>query len=1007
MVRYDSVMPKAAERKSSDSTNVKQRKEVGGVPSFQKAYGSLTQAQRDAVDAIEGPVMVVAGPGTGKTHVLSLRVANILKRTQMRPSNILCLTFSVSAATEMRERLRAYIGSDAYGVTVRNFHSFCNELIAEHPLVFDDWSALEQISDVERVREVNKIIDQLLPDCVLVNKKQPYLRTREIIGRIGQLKREGVTDTEELTRIADQYEQDMASKSKEGTKVHEKNLLSARKFRELLEVFVRYQEMLERTQRYDYEDMILYVNRALEEHDWLLASLQERYQYILVDEFQDTNGAQYRLVELLTTYPTVDHEPNLFVVGDDDQAIYRFQGANLQNILSFHTRFPKAPIIVLTESFRCTQEILDAAGGVIANNTERLVGRIEGLQKDLTAFGKKHGVQPQLFFAPSDMTEPWMLADIITERLKKTPAEEIAILVQTNSELLPYYDVLTACGIPVQMTGKVDLLHHPLVQQVIAILRAVENPANNAALAGALGCACFACHPADLGRLYARRRDDDVTVQSLLLSLDEPDGEPVPLQNTDAVIHARDVLLDLHNKVASRTVVDTLEHIIKDSGLLAFAKGKTEADFDPVSFAALQEFFERLKLRAYEQPHFTFQQFLSDLEYYEAPEYPDLRMSYSLPHLTEKGVRLMTAHQSKGMEFAIVILANFRDGHWDRRRNHGGVAMPEDLLFGWQKDQRAYEKNQDERRVAFVAMTRAKQELIFSCPKELTTGDKTREVSPSAFFAEAGTLPEVLHTLTEPERASVLLHTPPTFDGVMEAFLRERLENYALSVTALNHFLEDPQMFLELDILQTPQAKKSSLIYGNAVHDALRQWALAVQEGEPLSREAFLTAFRRYLTEREILTEAERARLTAVGEDALPRYYDAQLAGTSPVIYRVEYPITTFFGDIPIRGKIDRIDLLAPDTAPARVIDFKTGRPKTEKQIRDDGNYFRQLAFYALLLECKNTPIEPVEYALEFIGEGSEHPVTRSFQITQTELEELKQTVQAVWQKVTALDFTS
>ncbi|MCF7845096.1 MAG: ATP-dependent helicase [Kiritimatiellales bacterium] len=1004
LVRYSYGMSSADKSAKSNNASVKTINRFKASKTFDALSIRLNKGQKEAVETIEGPVMVVAGPGTGKTHVLGMRVANILKKTQMRPSNILCLTFSVNAATQMRERLRSFIGPDAYGITVKNFHSFCNELIAEHPLVFDTWSALEQISDVERYRELNKIIDQLMPNLVLVNKKNPYLRTRDIISRISQFKREGVTDRKQLENIANRYEEEMSSKSKEGTKAHEKNVLQARKFKELIEVFFRYQEMLKDTGRFDYEDMILYVIKALEEEDWLLASLQERYQYILVDEFQDTNGSQYRLVELLTTYQSLDHEPNLFVVGDDDQAIYRFQGANLTNILSFHERFSKAPIITLTESYRCTQPILDAAGSLIKNNTERLVGHIENLNKDLTAALQKDGAEPKLLFSPSDATEAWMLSDIVEERLKQgLKPQDIAILVQTNKELLPLYEVLTAKGIPVQMIGKVDLLAHPFVQQAIAILRAVDSQDTSANMAAALSCDCFGCHPADLASLFAKRIEEGKTLSKLLLEIDADEA----LRNKESLLRARDVLFDLHNKLGSRTVVDTMQHLLEETGLLSLARGETEiSEFDPIDFAALQEFFDRLKMRAYEQPSFSFKSFLSDLEYYEQPEYGDLRMSYSIPHLTEKGVQLMTAHQSKGMEFETVILANFRDKHWDKRINRSGLSVPEDLLFGWEKDQKSYEKHQDERRLAYVAMTRAKRELIFTCPKELTSGDKMREVSPSAFFAEAGNLTEEICDLKDPATVSLLLHKPVRkFDQEMEAFLKERLENFKLSVTALNHFLEDPQIFLNVDLLRVPQAKQPSFVYGNAVHDALKKWGLSVQQGKPMNQQEFMNAFKTYMEERELLTDQEKAMLTKIGEETLPRYFDQKIAQAVPTIYKVEFGIQTYFDDVPIKGALDRIDLYAPDSSLATVIDYKTGRPKTEKQIRDDGDYFRQLAFYALLLEQKSLPIEPQEFVLEFIGEGTDHPVTRAFSITQSELDDLKKVVKEVWGRISALDF--
>lgn len=975
---------------------------------FSTAYDRLNDAQRQAVDSIEGPLMVVAGPGTGKTQVIALRVANILKKTQMRPGNVLCLTFSVSGATAMRERLRSLIGSDAYGVTVKNFHGFCNDLIAEHPLVFDDWSALEQISDVERYRAVNGIIDEMMPDLQLVSKKMPYMRTSDILSRISTLKREGVTDRSRLLEVADEYEQTMSSKSKEGTKAHEKNVMAARKFRDFLGIFFRYQEMLSKTQRYDYEDMILYVLDALKKEDWLLQGLQERYQYVLVDEFQDTNGAQYGLVDTLTSYPTVDHEPNVCIVGDDDQAIYRFQGANLTNILAFRKRFPDAPVVALTTSYRCTQSILDAASSLISQNTERLVGRIDDLNKDLVSGSNREQTsEPFMLLSPSDTTEPWMVAEQVQKRLDQGVApEEIAILVQKNAELELYFDVLTAKGIPVQMSGKVDLLSHPYVQQSLAVLRYIEGSKENSTLANALGCACFGCHPVDLARLYAYVREGKASLYDVLLSIGTTDEPEVAFTDRDAVVHARNVLLDLSHKTGSRTLVETLEHVLKDTGLLEYARGEHDR-FNPLDFAALQEFFERIKYRAYEQPELALRSLLADFEYYENPDYRELRLSYDLPHLTETGVQLMTAYQSKGLEFDTVFLVNFRHGHWDNKHSPAGVSIPEDLLFGWEKDQKKYEKQQDERRVAYVAMTRARNELIFTCPKRLTTGDKSRDVSPSAFFAEAGELSETLVELDEPESVSTLLFDTDIIHGEsFNAFLRERLETFALSVTALNHFLEDPQKFIELDLLRVPQAKESSLVYGNAVHEALKKWGLAVMSGDEPTQAAFMTTFKKYLEERELLTESEKSRLIALGEQDLPRYFEQRLHGFIPHVFRVEHAIGTHVGDVPIKGKIDRIDTESSESAKATVVDYKTGAPKSPSQIIEDG-YLRQLVFYALLLENGMSILKPESFVLDFVGQGTDHPVERAFIVSQEQKKELTETIEAVWAKILALDFTA
>lgn len=973
--------------------------------SFEAQYDRLNAEQRKAVDTIEGPVMVIAGPGTGKTQTLSMRVANILRKTQMRPSNILCLTFSVSGATAMRDRLRELIGPDAYGVTVSTIHGFCADIISQHPALFDEWSAKNQITDVERYREMHKIIDGLLPDVVLVNPKNPYGRSRDIISRISQVKREGKT-AEDLERVLVEYERVMSTKSKEGTKAHEKNLLSVRKFAEFIEVFKRYQAMMEKTQRYDYDDMILYVIRALEREEWLIAGLQERYMYILCDEFQDTNGAQYRLIELLSTYANLAHEPNLFVVGDDDQAIYRFQGANLSNLLSFHARFKNAPTIALTKSYRSTQKILDAAANLIKQNTERLVRRIDGLEKNLISALGEFGDEPTLLRPASDSSEPWLVADLCEERIKNGQLpEEIAVLTQTNSELRAYYDVLRARNIPVQMSGKVDLLAHPLVQQAVSILRAIHKPSDNHRLASALSCECFGCHPADLARIFSAAREAKSGLVDFLLKIQEDQASigEIACKDLGSVVHARDILLDLNQKRDTRTIIETVERIIYDCGLL---KHKDGGKLDPLDVAALQEFFNRVKNKTYENAMYSYDAWLADLEFYADPEYADIRMTYELPHLVTGGVRLMTAHQSKGLEFETVILVNFRDGHWDKRRNPSSLSLPEDLLFGWEKDQKDYEKHQDERRVAFVAMTRAKRELIFTCAKELTTGEKARSVSPSAFFAEAGKLPETDGELKDPLNASTFLLTPIRhFDSEFDAYTRDRLKTFSLSATALNHFLDDPQKFLEWDLMQIPQLFEYGIAYGNAVHWALREWGLSVQAGTPIGQEAFMAEFRKFLSEREFLTDGQLGILTHVGEQALPRYFEDVLSLPAPFIHKIEAAFTAHLDDIPLKGRIDRIDLENPASARATVIDYKTGTPKAEAEIRN-GDYFRQLTFYALLLEEGKSPLEPQAFVLDFVGEREHHPIQRVFQISDQEKNDMRKIIKDVWEKVNNLDFT-
>ncbi len=996
-------------KSSVKASRVKQEKV--SISSFDASYAALNASQKKAVDFIEGPVMVIAGPGTGKTQVLSLRAANILKRTQMRPSNILCLTFSVSGATAMRERLRSIIGSDAYGITITTIHGFCHDLIQSHPAVFHDFLSLEHISDVGRYQLLNKILDQLPVGSELIYPKDRYMRTADILQRISEVKREGIS-MDRLEDVSRLYKNEMATKSREGTKAHERNLRMAKQFQEFIEIFYQYQTALTESQRYDFDDMILYAIRALEEEEWLRASLQERYQYILVDEYQDTNGAQNRVIELLSTPPEgVLQAPNIFVVGDDDQAIYRFQGANIANMMQFHARFPDSPVITLTQSYRSSQEILDASMHLIEHNEERLVRTIPGIEKKMVSSAIiEHGPMPELLRPVSDLTEPFVLAERIQEFLKAgISPEEIAVLVRTNRELETLHTVLKGFNIPVQRAGKLDVLAHSSVRSCITLLQAIMRRDDDHLYSSALALPCFGCSMADLGTLLALQRERNDTFKKegkayrplidVCAEL-EVKQEEWGITNAQALLRTRDIILSLSLNRETLTLPDLLESTLHQSGLIP----EDPLTIDPLDLAALQAFFSFVKNRCHENLSFDLPSLMADLSYRERY---GIALTYDVPHLLDTAVQLMTAHGAKGLEFTVVFLMNFREKHWGKRRKLTGLSLPEHLLFASHDD----ENDEDERRLAYVAWTRAKKYLIFSCPERVTMNEREQSVAPSVFFAEAGSLPERAATLTSSDRVSTLLL--PTFDvhgdEHLRTFLRRRLETYRLSVSSLNKFLADPLLFLREDLLMLPQARDPITAYGIAVHSALLEWGKHVAEG--FSREDLLRVFHEAINEKEVLTSVQKMDLLDLGTKALTRYYDERLSQERPIISALEKSLTTHYEDIPLTGKLDRIDLYHETGSHVHIIDYKTGSPKTEKQVKEDrnGDLYRQLVFYKLLtdLSPQFAGYTAEELSLEFIGERSEEPRRLTFSIPVQDIHDLQELIKKVWQKIQALDFTS
>lgn len=344
---------------------------------YEAAYAGLNPEQRSAVDTVYGPVMVVAGPGTGKTQIIALRAANIVLSTGARPENILLTTFTEAGVASMRARLVSVLGADGYRVAVHTFHAFCTRVMEEYPEYFTSMRLDRSVDDLERYEMIESVLDSMSAEH-LRPVGDPYRYVRSIVSKIDTLKQENVTPAGlrvATERQAERYAHELAEikptlKKYETTKASQEKHLA--KLAELAGAYERYQAMLRERGCYDYADMIRFVADALDASDALTAALRERYQYLMVDEYQDTNSLQNHVMHRLAGY---GDEPNLLVVGDDDQSIYRFQGANIENMLEFASRYPEAKTVVLSRNYRSAQAVLDLASGVIAHNTERIVNR--------------------------------------------------------------------------------------------------------------------------------------------------------------------------------------------------------------------------------------------------------------------------------------------------------------------------------------------------------------------------------------------------------------------------------------------------------------------------------------------------------------------------------------------------------------------------------------------------------------------------------------------------------
>jgi len=355
---------------------------------FEKAYASLNEAQKKAVDTLIGPVMVVAGPGTGKTQLLAVRVANLLHTGTAEPQNILLTTFTEAGAAAIKNRLLSLIGTDAHQITITTIHAFCDEIIRAYPEKFHDKKALRAMDDSERMEILEDILRHGSYRHIIADT-DPILHIRDIGSCISELKSEYISPSDLDVLIARQAKEStlrLEAVKNKTTKTFANETAKAEKMTERLtelrSVYEIYLKKCSELGVYDYVDMIRYALDVMQNDEEVLYDLAERYQYVMIDEYQDSNSLQNAVFETLLG---ASDEHNVLVVGDDDQSIYRFQGANVENMFRFKKVYGEAVFVTLTQNYRSHKAILDAASALIENNESRICNLFPEIVKDLSA----------------------------------------------------------------------------------------------------------------------------------------------------------------------------------------------------------------------------------------------------------------------------------------------------------------------------------------------------------------------------------------------------------------------------------------------------------------------------------------------------------------------------------------------------------------------------------------------------------------------------------------------
>jgi DNA helicase-2/ATP-dependent DNA helicase PcrA len=917
-------------------------------PKFEELYAKLNSAQKEAVDTIEGPVMVVAGPGTGKTQILTLRIANILTKTDTNPENILALTFTEAAAASMRRRLAEIIGSPAYAVTIGTFHGFCNDIIKNYPENFPRIISSEHLTEVEQIKVLEELI-AALPLKELKPFGDQFFYLRPILANLNALKRENVDvagfkaivaqELKNFELIPDLYHDKGAHKGKMKGDYQrlEKQLF---KNQELAGIYAAYEEKLAELRRYDWNDMIMEVVRALAGNAELLLQLQEKYQYVLVDEHQDTNNAQNRLIELLMNFHP---NPNLFVVGDEKQAIFRFQGASLENFLYFKQLYSAARLVFLEENYRSTQHILDAAGNVIAS------------PRPLQAKAGHPSVPITLHAFASADAEEFGIASIIKGKIEGgMPAQEIAVLYRDNRDAFPVAWMLQKFGIPYVIESDEDILRDHQIQKLILVFRAIANFGNDEHLANALHADFLKLDPLSVYKLIEGARANRASLYD--------------------VLRGNAVFADFGKALSSwalfarnRGLEEAFELVVRESGFLS----RILSGEDPVAgLDKLTALFDEARAVSLREKHASLSDFLSYLDTIQA--HGVLVRKHGNSHY-KRGVRLMTAHKSKGLEFDAVFVVNAFDGHWGGRARREYLKLPPKVFALSERKIDEQDDVEDERRLFYVALTRARKEVTITYSK---AGRDGRELLPSQFIGEikpellAPADPAPLQARFAAERH--VLFAVGKSNGISlrdKEFIKSVFDKNGLSVTALNNYLECPWKYFYTNLLRIPRAPEKHQKYGIAIHAALKDF---VDNGG--GKEALLKNFESYLS-RESFKENEFAEWLERGKSALSGYYDFY-QNTWPAKNLTELNIGGILltPEIRLTGKIDKIEFL--NDGEVNVVDYKTGSPKSRGEIEgatknSNGDIKRQLVFYNLLLnKHDNGRYKMVSGEIDFVEPG-------------------------------------
>lgn len=936
--------------------------------------------QHECIDNINGKYLVLAGPGTGKTFTIIERIKNMLNKG-IEPEKILCLTFTDAAANVMKRKIEKELNVVSCGVQIFTYHGFCCSIIDEFPDEFEIPTNYKVISDPVSKAFIKECIDEINPIYFRTDKNDPYFYINTIKNRISAIKQNRLNKEKFFQNIKENPDwepavielknkiDDKIKKGKTNYKTDAGNLESLEKkinqAKELWAFYELYQKKMNGQRYLDFNDMINMILDKFENNKGFLNQIANRYEYIMVDEYQDTNISQNEIVFVLAHALETE---NVFVVGDDNQIIYRFQGAKLETIANFLTEFPDTKVTCLTENMRSTQEILDASRAVILQDPLNLENDIRfakyEISKKLTAKNEKVLAKnkPVRFYKYADIMQEY--TEIVNEIEELINSEncpineegqkafnEIAILTRSNNEAIQFAELLKQRNIPYELKEGKDIFTIPAVNVLFFYIQFLINPQMHSfRIFQLLTAQPFSINPKDYVVLFENVSKEKTFIDVLRSSEWEKYEDPEKLQN---FLKTYEYLTEFKSK---ENIKNTILEIGSKTGIFNYYLNtdinRTESIAGLKCFIDEAVGFSEVYKTSFLEEFYTYiKAILEDEETLNTEKAP----------VNMNAVQLCTYHSSKGREFEYVYMPTLTADKWESNSKSLKSDIPLDVSeYKTAEELKNEIKPSDLTKLMYVAMTRAKHTLRMSYPEKINGKIKV----PTKFLAEIQELFEkeiksfeYNETTYWNQAENLLIKKDYDYKKDFAGLIDSKLGDRQFSPSSINLYLSCPRRYLYEDILKLKpkDGNPNTLSYGKAIHKACEKAINFLRDKKiPPEKSQFIKWFKEELSSLPMESYQQRINFEGRGKQTLEKYY-SQICNTTvsnlvDTEYKLEYKTEDGINFI---GYIDRLDINSDGTY--TIYDYKTGNNKNREIAvdKDHEDYYNQMAWYKYFFERK------------------------------------------------------